>query len=66
MKTCPECGKEFKRLGMHMRAHRRKDDAMQERVQEAAEPEASPKRPLERFGGGRFVFGNGAGVMLRR
>ena len=57
MKTCPECGKEFRNLGAHMKAHRRKDG-----LQEETE-ETRPKRPLERFG--RTVFGGG-GVMFRR
>ncbi len=31
MKTCPKCGKEFKNLGVHMKAHKGDDDAMQQR-----------------------------------
>ena len=61
MKTCPKCGKEFKNLGAHMKAHR-SEDGVQERVQETDE-ETRPQRPLERFG--RMMFGGG-GVMFRR
>ena len=60
MKTCPKCGKEFRNLGAHMKAHR--GDDVQERAQETSE-EARPQRPLERFG--RVVFG-GDVRMFRR
>lgn len=59
MKKCPQCGKVFKNLGVHMRVHK---DAMQERVQEAEE--TRPKRPIDRFRTNRVVFG-GAGIMRR-
>ncbi len=45
MKKCEICGKEFKNLGAHMKAHGRTD--VQE-TQETSE-ETRPKRPLERF-----------------
>lgn len=43
-----------------------KSNGVQARVQETEEPKTKPERPMKRFGNGRFVFGNGAGVMLRR
>ena len=45
MKKCPECGKEFKNLGAHMKAHRG-EDGVQEGVQEGQD---RPQRPLDRF-----------------
>ncbi len=59
MKKCPECGKDFKNLGAHMKAHRRTDV---QKAQETSE-ETRPQRPVDRFG--RMVYGNGA-VVIRR
>ncbi len=70
MKTCLECGGSFKNLGAHMRKHSASKNLREEQnVQEAQEADAEetkPQRPIERFKTNRFVFGNGAGVMLRR
>ncbi len=63
MKTCPECGGEFKNLGVHMRKHRREKDAMQEGVQ-TTEEKSRPKRPLERFGNQRFFHSGQYGVRV--
>lgn len=68
MRQCTECGGDFMGRGRQKVCNICKGvgDGVQARVQETEEPKTKPERPMKRFGNGRFVFGNGAGVMLRR
>ncbi len=66
MKKCPECGRMFKNLGVHMRAHKGDNDAMREKKKIPDEKEAAkPQRPIERFRA-RAVTDGGGMLSTRR
>ncbi len=62
MKKCPECGRMFKNLGVHMRVHKGDDDAMRKGEEVSHEKEATePQGPVRR----KPILYGGAGVIMR-
>jgi hypothetical protein len=70
MKTCPECGGQYKNLGSHMKMHNASIQAREQADEEAkpqkADEEAQPKavRPIDRLN--RKVVYQGQSGIIRR